>query len=157
LRLKGAIMTDNTESSAELDRGDEIITLLVLARERPDVARALLAAADTAGVEPFAVRTTSDGFEVPRLLAQLAGLVLAEDVEPLDHLTPVYAAAIANGVDQVPPPSAELVDEQPPAEDLDEPPVDDAGLGDTPWAGPAELEAPRSRKAGRAGGKAADK
>lgn len=153
-------MPDNTEvhaGGAELDRGDEIITLLVLARERPAVARALLDAAEALDVEPFAVRTTSDGFEVARRLAEVAGLVLAEDVEPLDHLTPVYAAAIANGVDQVPPPSAEDLDEQPPAEDLDEPPVDDAGLGDTPWAGPAELEAPRARKAGRAGGKAADK
>lgn len=59
----------------DVERRDELVTLLVPAAERSEVARRLLAAAE----HPRIVRTTSRGFRVPRRVAVDADLLLAED------------------------------------------------------------------------------
>lgn len=68
-------MTDHKTS----DDPNEPVVLLVLAAERQHIARRLLEYA----VDPATVRTTSEGYVVPRWLAELAGLVLPET--PLDQ------------------------------------------------------------------------
>lgn len=96
-------------SDTEIAHKNAPIVLLVRAIERPKVARALLAAAAEAGAPAEIVRSTSDGYIVPRYLADLADLVLAEDVAaPIEGQLRAYAAAVANGVDQVRPPADEV-------------------------------------------------
>lgn len=82
----------------EADRRNEVVTLLVRAEERQRVARALLAAA---GIDSHLVRTTSNGFRVPRWIAVDADLVLAEDAAPNADGSTLAAA----GVDSEPEPS----------------------------------------------------
>lgn len=109
---------ERESSAAELAHVNEPVVLLVLARERPAVARALLDAAAEAGADPHVVASTSDGYVVPRHLAELAGLVLAEDVAPLEG-RPVYAAAPATEQPAPRPAEAETVDDQP-VDDVDQ-------------------------------------
>lgn len=77
---------------------DEIVELLVRQAERPRVARALLAAAEAAGLPAWVVQSQSNGYRVPASIADAADAELAADadVEPLPG-TQVYAAAPPGG------------------------------------------------------------
>lgn len=71
----------------------EVVELLVLARERGRVARALLRAAAEQGLQPGVVLSTSTGYRVPRAVADAADVALAASAGGPLPGTQVYAAA----------------------------------------------------------------
>ncbi|MEU4228296.1 hypothetical protein AB0F17_28715 [Nonomuraea sp. NPDC026600] len=90
-------MSEETTSPPDEQGGPcEIVELLVPARERGRVARALLQAADEQGLPPGVVLSTSTGYRVPRRVADAADVALAESVNDGGPLpgTQVYAAAV---------------------------------------------------------------
>lgn len=78
-----------------MPEADELVELIVPARERPGVARALLTAARRLGLQPAVVLSTSTGYRVPAAVADLADELLAAD-EPGGRVL-VYVAAPPGG------------------------------------------------------------
>lgn len=62
-----------------MSHAEQLVELIVPARERPHVARALLAAARGLGLQPTIVAATSYGYRVPQPVAEAADKLLATD------------------------------------------------------------------------------
>ncbi|MEV0822526.1 hypothetical protein [Nonomuraea rubra] len=79
-----------------MSNADEIVELIVPARERSCVARALLQAAEQLGLPAEVVQSTSTGYRVPRAVADAADEQLAEAGLD-DQVSGTYAAHTPGG------------------------------------------------------------
>lgn len=78
-----------------MSEADEIVELIVPARERSCVARALLAAAERLGLPAEVVQSTSTGYRAPLAIAEAADEQLAD--KDREELQQVHAARTPGG------------------------------------------------------------